>query len=87
MCTDSNYTLLHDAHIAVTDDPEQVMPSHDWPQGSPPFACQPLRFPGEFKLVKSVLRAVTARTRATNYYNRRQAVSLVHLQSQIAGYI
>ncbi|BAS82651.1 Os03g0183850, partial [Oryza sativa Japonica Group] len=47
------------AHIAVTDDPEHVIPCHDWPQGSPPLACQPLSCPGEFRLVKSVLRTLT----------------------------
>lgn len=34
------------------------MPFHDWPQGSPPFACQPVSCPGEFRLVKSVLRTL-----------------------------
>jgi len=58
--------LHHKAHILVTPDPEQVMPFHDWPQESPPFACQPVSCPGEFRVVKSVLRTLTACENATN---------------------
>ena len=56
-----------DAHIAVTEDPEQVIPFHDSLQGSPPLAFQPCSCPGEFMLVNSVLRAVTARQKEKNH--------------------
>jgi len=56
------------AHIAVTEDPEQVMPCHDSLHGSPPLTFQPCSCPGEFMLVNSVLRAVTACQKEKNRY-------------------
>jgi hypothetical protein len=64
----SNYSRLCEAHIAVTEDPEHVMPCHDSLQGSPPLAFQPCSCPGEFMLVNSVLRAVTAWQKEKNQY-------------------
>lgn len=58
------------AHIAVTEDPEQVMPCHDSPHGSPPLTFQPCSCPGEFMLVNRVLRAVTARQKVKTHYIR-----------------
>jgi hypothetical protein len=55
-------------HIAVTDDPEQVMPCHDSLHGSPPLTFQPCSCPGEFILVNSVLRAATACQKEKDHY-------------------
>lgn len=46
-------------YIAVTDEPEHVMPSQDWPHGSPPFAVQPVSWLGELREVYSTLREET----------------------------
>lgn len=47
-------------HIVVMADPVHVTPSHDCPQGSPPFAIQPVSWDGEFRLVNRTLRVETA---------------------------
>lgn len=38
-------------NISVTEEPLQVMPSHESPQGSPPLEDQPLSFDGELMLL------------------------------------
>jgi hypothetical protein len=46
-------------YIAVTDEPEHVIPNQDWPHGSPPFAIQPVSLVGELREVYNTLRAET----------------------------
>lgn len=46
-------------HIAVTLEPEQVIPSQDCPQGSPFCDTQFVSWDGEFMLVYKTLRAFT----------------------------
>lgn len=44
-------------YISVTREPEQVIPFHDCPQGSSPFAFHWVNWEGEFKLVYKTLKA------------------------------
>ena len=82
------YSGNHKAHIAVTEDPEQVMPCHDSAHGSPPFTFHPFSCPDEFMLVNSVLSTETAWKRAKNYYigygvslNKFQILELLRMES------
>lgn len=53
------------AHISVTFEPEQEMPFHDSPQGSPPFAVHFVSCCGEFRLVYKTPRAETVHQNIT----------------------
>ena len=46
-------------HIVITLELEHVIPSQDWPQGSPFCETQLVSCDGESKVVYKVLRAVT----------------------------
>jgi hypothetical protein len=45
-------------HIVITLELEHVIPSQDWPHGSPFCEAQFVSCDGEFKVVYKVLRAV-----------------------------